>query len=190
MDTDNGHSSELPGASATKLPPVPKGATVRRRALPSGPVASTNSARRIQVTAKTPFRSITTRVRKQLDKYLRTSASSRSAFTNKLSQKKNISLGERVRRIQQQSQNAANSGLGLGLENSGEVLVLGTGRAIQKVAEVALFFQKQPDCIVQMRTGSVAAVDDVVSKEEDGLEGEVIERARMMSSLEASIRLR
>ncbi|KAI0808694.1 Rpp20 subunit of nuclear RNase MRP and P-domain-containing protein [Xylaria sp. FL0064] len=210
MDTYNGHNSQLAGAPATKLPPIPKGmfavlrgiedefsqlkmipgATVRRRALPSGPAASTNSTHRIHVTAKTPFRSITTRVRKQLDKYLRTSASSRSAFTNKLSQKKNATLGERVRRIQQQSQNAATSGLGLGLENSGEVLVLGTGRAIQKVAEVALFFQKQPDCIVQMRTGSVAAVDDVVSKEEDGLEGEVTERARMMSSLEASIRLR
>ncbi|KAI0431750.1 Rpp20 subunit of nuclear RNase MRP and P-domain-containing protein [Xylaria sp. FL1042] len=190
MDTDGSHNSQLPGSTATKLPPIPKGATVRRRALPSGPAASTNSARRIHITPKTPFQSVTTRVRKQLDKYLRTAASSRNAFTNKLSQKKNASLGERVRRIQEQSQSAATGGLGLGLENSGEVLVLGTGRAIQKAAEVALFFQKQPDCIVQLRTGSVAAVDDVVSKEEDGLEGEVTERARMMSSLEVSIRLR
>ncbi|KAI0195679.1 Rpp20 subunit of nuclear RNase MRP and P-domain-containing protein [Xylaria flabelliformis] len=190
MDNDGDQLSQLPGATTKKLPPVPKGATVRRRPIPSGPVASTTSARRIHVSAKTPFRSVTTRVRKQLDKYLRQSASSRATFTNKLSQKKNASLGERVRRIQEQSQNAATGGLGLGLENSGEVLVLGTGRAIQKVAEVALFFQKQPDCIVQLRTGSVAAVDDVISKEEDGLEGDVTERARMMSSLEASIRLR
>ncbi|KAI1741944.1 Rpp20 subunit of nuclear RNase MRP and P-domain-containing protein [Xylaria scruposa] len=189
MDNNGDQLSQLPGATTKKLPPVPKGATVRRRPIPSGPVASTTSARRIHVSAKTPFRSVTTRVRKQLDKYLRQSASSRATFTNKLSQKKNASLGERVRRIQEQSQNAATGGLGLGLENSGEVLVLGTGRAIPKVTEVALFFQKQPDCIVQLRTGSVAAVDDVISQE-DGLEGDVTERARMMSSLEASIRLR
>ncbi|KAI0913398.1 Rpp20 subunit of nuclear RNase MRP and P-domain-containing protein [Ustulina deusta] len=190
MDNDGGHLSQLPGAPLKKLPPIPKGATVRRRPIPSGPVASTSSARRIHVSAKTPFRSVTTRVRKQLDKYLRQSASSRSAFTNKLSQKKHASLGERIHRIQEQSQDATSGGLGLGLENAGEVVVLGTGRAIQKVTEVALFFQKQPDCVVQLRTGSVAAVDDVVSKEEDGLEGDVTERARMMSSLEASIRLR
>ncbi|KAJ2987273.1 hypothetical protein NUW58_g4598 [Xylaria curta] len=182
MDNDSSQPSQLPGATIQKLPPIPKGATIRRRPIPSGPVASTTSARRIHVSAKTPFRSVTTRVRKQLDKHLRQSASSRSAFTNKLSQKKNASLGERVRRIQEQSQNTATGGLGLGLENSGEVLVLGTGRAIQKVAEVALFFKKQPDCIVQLRTGSLAAVDDVVSKEEDGLEGDVAERARMPSS--------
>ncbi|KAI1129258.1 Rpp20 subunit of nuclear RNase MRP and P-domain-containing protein [Nemania abortiva] len=190
MDTDDSQISQLPDATAKKLAPIPKGATIHRRPIPSGPVASTNSARRIHVTAKTPFRSVTTRVRKQLDKYLRQSASSRGTFTNKLSQKKNASLGERIHRIQQQSQNAATDGLGLGLENSGEVVVLGTGRAIQKVTEVALFFQKQPDCIVQLRTGSVAAVDDVISAEDDGLEGNVTERARMMSSLEASIRLR
>ncbi|KAI1359091.1 Rpp20 subunit of nuclear RNase MRP and P-domain-containing protein [Xylaria arbuscula] len=190
METDDGQPSRLPGVAIEKLPPIPKGATVRRRPVPSGPVASTNLARRIHVTPKTPFRSVTTRIRKQLDKNLRQSASARSAFTNKLAQKKNLGLDQRVRRIQQQSENASTGGLGLGLQNSGEVLVLGTGRAIQKVTEVALFFQNQPDCIVQLRTGSVAAVDDVVSKEQDGLEGDVTERARMMSSLEVSIRLR
>ncbi|KAI0521072.1 Rpp20 subunit of nuclear RNase MRP and P-domain-containing protein [Xylaria bambusicola] len=190
MDTDDGSLPQLPGAAIEKLPPIPKGATVRRRPIPSGPVPSTNSARRIHVTAKTPFRSVTTRVRKQLDRYLRQSADSRSTFTNKLSQKKNASLSERVRRIQDQSQNASTGGLGLGLENSGQVIVLGTGRAIQKVTEVALFFQKQPDCVVQLRTGSVAVVDEVLSKEEDGLEGDVTERGRMMSSLEVLIRLR
>ncbi|KAI0204179.1 Rpp20 subunit of nuclear RNase MRP and P-domain-containing protein [Astrocystis sublimbata] len=194
MDHSNGGdqlASQQPGAAAKKLPPIPKGAKIHRRPIPSGPVASTNAARRIHVSAKTPFRSVTTRVRKQLDKNLRRSADSRATFTNKLSQKKSTSLSDRVRRIQKQSRDAATGGLGLGLENSGEVLVLGTGRAIQKVAEVALFFQKQQDCIVQLRTGSVAAVDDLVSKdEEDGLEGDVTERARMMSSLEASIRLR
>ncbi|KAI2632944.1 Rpp20 subunit of nuclear RNase MRP and P-domain-containing protein [Xylaria nigripes] len=189
-DRDARPHSQLAGATATKLSPVPKGTIVRKRPVPSGPVASTNSTRRIHVSAKTSLRSVTSRVRKQLNKYLRQSASSRNAFTNRLSQRKNASLGERVRRIQEQSQNTTTGGQGLGLENAGEVIVLGTGRAIQKVTEVALFFQKQPDCIVQLRTGSVAAVDDLIPQDEDGLEGDVTERARMMSSLEASIRLR
>ncbi|KAI1170853.1 Rpp20 subunit of nuclear RNase MRP and P-domain-containing protein [Nemania sp. FL0916] len=190
MASDGSQLSQLPNATAQKLQPIPQGATVRRRPIPSGPVGSTPSARRIRITAQTPFRSVTTRVRKQLDKNLRQSASSVSAFTNKLSHKKHASLGERVRRIQEQSQNSATGGLGLGLEDSGEVLVVGTGRAIQKVTEVALFFQKQPDCIVQLRTGSVAVVDEIIPKEDDGSHGDVTQRARMMSSLEASIRLR
>ncbi|KAI1810817.1 Rpp20 subunit of nuclear RNase MRP and P-domain-containing protein [Poronia punctata] len=193
MDDQQGKHQQVPSATTTvnKLPPVPKGSTIRKRSIPSRPIApSSNCSRRIYVTAKTPFRSVTSRVRKQLDKNLREAASSRSSFTNKLSQKKNASLGERVSRIQQQSKNATTGGAGLGLENAGEVVVVGTGRACEKVTEIALFFRKQPDCIVQMRTGSVAAVDDVISPEEDGLEGEVTERARMVSSLEASIRLR
>ncbi|KAI0394498.1 Rpp20 subunit of nuclear RNase MRP and P-domain-containing protein [Xylariaceae sp. FL0594] len=184
MDKQERPSRQLPDSTIKKLPPISKGARIHKRPTPSRPVAESGS-RRIHVTPKTPFRSVTARVRKQLDKYLRESASSRKTFTNKLSQR-NASLGERVSRIQQQSRN---NGLGLGLEDAGEVVVVGTGRAIEKVTEVALFFQKQPDCSVQLRTGSVAAIDDVVAKDLDGLEGEVTDRARMMSSLEAWIRL-
>ncbi|KAI0119860.1 Rpp20 subunit of nuclear RNase MRP and P-domain-containing protein [Daldinia grandis] len=171
-----------------KLPPIPKGATVRRRPIPTR-TPSTRASRRIYITPKTPFRSVTARVRKQLDKNLREASSSTKAFTNRLASNKNASLDERIRAIQRQS-TSKNSGSGIGLEDAGEVVVLGTGRAIQKVVEVAMFFQKQQDCIVQLQTGSVGAVDDVVleGEEEWGAEGE--ERTRMMSSLEASIKLR
>ncbi|OTA98153.1 hypothetical protein M426DRAFT_120702 [Hypoxylon sp. CI-4A] len=180
-----------------KLPPIPKGATVRRRPIPSRP-ASTRSERRIYITAKTPFRSVTTRVRKQLDKNLReASSSSNKTFTNKLGGNKNVSLDDRIRAISRntkanagKNEGGATTGAGIGLENAGEVVVLGTGRAIQKVAEVALFFQKQNDCIVRLRTGSVAAVDDVVLEGEEEWGGEGEDRARMLSSLEASIKLR
>ncbi|KAI1263443.1 Rpp20 subunit of nuclear RNase MRP and P-domain-containing protein [Xylariaceae sp. FL1019] len=173
-----------------KLPRVPKGSTVRRRPLPSGPVSSSHSTHTINVTPKTPFQSITTRVRKHLDKNLRQSASARGTFTNRLSQNKDASLASRVRQIQRQAKDATTNGLGLGLENSGEVLLVATGRAIEKLTNVALFFQNQNDCIVQLRTRSIAAVDDVVGPEEDGLEGDVDERARMISCLEVSIKLR
>ncbi|KAI1506023.1 Rpp20 subunit of nuclear RNase MRP and P-domain-containing protein [Biscogniauxia marginata] len=172
-----------------KLAPIPKGTTIRRRPIPSR-ASSTSSARRIYVTAKTPFRSVTTRVRKQLDKYLREASSSNKAFTNKLAGSKNATLEDRVHAIQRQSRNGSSSGIGL--ENAGEVLVLGTGRAIQKVTEVALFFQNQPDCIVQLRTGSVGTVDDVVVEgaEDEDFGSQPDERVRMMSCLEVSIKLR
>ncbi|KAI2472252.1 Rpp20 subunit of nuclear RNase MRP and P-domain-containing protein [Annulohypoxylon bovei var. microspora] len=174
-----------------KLPAIPKGATVRRRPIPTR-IPSTRAAKRIYITAKTPFRSVTARVRKQLDKNLREASSSSNAFTNKLAANKGASLDERVRAIQRQSSKTASSGSGggIGLENAGEVVVLGTGRAIQKVVEVALFFQKQADCIVQLKTGSVGAVDDIVQEGEEQWGGEGEERVRMMSSLEASIKLR
>ncbi|KAI0848520.1 Rpp20 subunit of nuclear RNase MRP and P-domain-containing protein [Daldinia vernicosa] len=171
-----------------KLPPIPKGATVRRRPIPMR-IPSTRASRRIYITPKTPFRSVTARVRKQLDKNLREASASNRAFTNKLAGNKNASLDERIRAIQRQSA-SKNSGSGIGLEDAGEVVVLGTGRAIQKVVEVAMFFQKQQDCIVQLKTGSVGAVDDVVLEGEEEWGGEGQERTRMMSSLEASIRLR
>ncbi|KAI1460190.1 Rpp20 subunit of nuclear RNase MRP and P-domain-containing protein [Annulohypoxylon moriforme] len=179
-----------------KLPAIPKGATVRRRPIPTR-IPSTRASKRIYITAKTPFRSVTARVRKQLDKNLRQASSASNAFTNKLAANKGASLDERVRAIQRHSSqsvkskgNSSGAGSGTELENAGEVVILGTGRAIQKVVEVALFFQKQNDCIVQMKTGSVGAIDDVVEEGDEEWGGEGEERVRMMSSLEASIRLR
>ncbi|KAI8957480.1 Rpp20 subunit of nuclear RNase MRP and P-domain-containing protein [Daldinia sp. FL1419] len=172
--------SQVPGGASkpAKLPPIPKGATVRRRPIPTRTL-STRASRRIYITAKTPFRSVTTRVRKQLDKNLREASVSSKAFTNKLANNKNASLDERIRAIQRQtsSKNASSgSGSGIGLEGAGEVVVLGTGRAIQKVVEVAMFFQKQQDCVVQLKTGSVGAVDDVVAEGEEEWGGEGEER--------------
>ncbi|KAI1080608.1 Rpp20 subunit of nuclear RNase MRP and P-domain-containing protein [Whalleya microplaca] len=180
--------SQLPESSKLdKLPAIPKGATVRRRPMLTRP-PSTHSSHRIYINPKTPFRSITTRVRKQLDKYLREASASSKAFTNRLAGKKNASLDARIRAIQQHSEKGRASGVGL--EDAGEVIVLGTGRAIQKVTEVALFFQKQRDCIVQLRTGSVGTVDDVVVEGEEEWGGEGEERVRMVSCLEVSIKLR
>lgn len=53
------------------------------------------------------------------------------------------------------------------------VLVKGTGKAIAKALEVGLWFQQRDEYGVQVRTGSVGAVDDIV--ERDGF-GETIGR--------------
>jgi len=161
---------------------------------------STHAAHRIYINPKSPFRSVTARVRKQLDKNLRQASSVNTSFTNRLAGRKNASLDDRVRAIQrhhhqQNSSTGGNHGT-VGLENSGEVLVLATGRAIDRAVRVASFFQKQRDCIVQLRTSSIGAIDDVVAAtrgeddEDVPFGGGEETRKRMVSCLEVSIRLR
>jgi len=46
------------------------------------------------------------------------------------------------------------------------VLVKGTGRAVAKALEVGLWFQQRDEFAIQVRTGSVGAIDDIVEKNE------------------------
>lgn len=161
--------------------------------LPEHTASSRSGVHRIHVSPKTPFRSVTARVRKQLDKNLRTASSSTAVFANQLASRKHASLDERVRAIQRHGSSSGaggNDDSGIGIESSGEVLILGTGRAIEKVLTVASFFQKQKDCIVRLRTTTIGAVDDIVvgDDEDDGFQGD--SRLRMVSALEVSIKLR
>lgn len=41
------------------------------------------------------------------------------------------------------------------------VSIKGTGKAIEKALQVGLYFMGQDDCSIQIRTGSVGAVDDI-----------------------------
>lgn len=54
-----------------------------------------------------------------------------------------------------------------------EVLIKGTGKAIQKVLQLAIWWQGQEGIKVVIRTGSVGAVDDVVLREGKGEDGDV-----------------
>lgn len=75
-----------------------------------------------------------------------------------------------------------------GEEGGTEVVVLGTGKAVEKVLGVASWFENERDCRVELRTRTVGTVDDVVVEEEGGVEDE--SRVRKLSCLEATIRLR
>lgn len=68
-----------------------------------------------------------------------------------------------------------------------EVVIKGTGKAIEKVLQLALYWQGQRDVKVEVRTGSVGAVDDVVSK--DGEDVGENSRVRRVSCLEIGVRL-
>ena len=65
-----------------------------------------------------------------------------------------------------------------------EVIVKATGRAIERALNIALWFQKQDDCKVVLRTGEVGAVDDIE------IDGEESARVRKASVLEVGITLR
>lgn len=107
------------------------------------------------------------RVRKRLDK----AAAGASGPPGK-----KASLGSRIEAMKKD-----------GTEGGSEVVVLGTGRAVEKVLGVAGWFEDERDCAVEIRTGTVGTVDDVVV-EEGAVEDE--SRVRKLSCLEATIRLR
>lgn len=64
------------------------------------------------------------------------------------------------------------------------VTLMGTGRAVEKTLAVASWFEQQGDCVVEVRTRTVATVDDVVVEDD----GEDESRVRKMSCLEVAVR--
>ena len=77
---------------------------------------------------------------------------------------------------------------GDGEEGAEEVVVKGSGKAIEKVLQLAVWFQGQEDVKVVLRTGSVGAIDDIEiveerkgekqkSKEKNSVEDEVMGEA-------------
>ena len=66
-----------------------------------------------------------------------------------------------------------------------EVVVKASGKAIEKALDLGLYFSKQEDCRVRIRTGTAGAVDDVeVEGQED------ISRVRRVPVLEVAISLK
>ncbi|KAK9412964.1 putative Rpp20 subunit of nuclear RNase MRP and P-domain-containing protein [Seiridium unicorne] len=173
-------------ATPKKPSHITKGQAVHRGALPRRD-PSTHSAHRIYVNGRSPFRSITTRVRKQLDKSLRAvSSTDPQSLTNKVAAKNHLlPLSKRIEALQK----GPDDGIAMG--NAREVVVIGAGKAIEKVVNVAAFFQGQGDVEVQLRTGSLGTVDEIMPEEEEnGLGLGVGERERLVSCLEAVIKLR
>jgi ribonuclease P/MRP protein subunit POP7 len=158
---------------------------------------SSSAAFRLHVSPRSPFRAVTTRVRKQLDKSLRAASSAHpdKALTARLAGR-GLPLSTRIQALRNKSNNKdGDEESGIGLEHAREVVVVGAGKAIEKVVNVAAFFQAQRDCMVRLRTGSLEAVDEVMQgdgEEEDAMPGApgAEMRERMISCLEVSIRLK
>ncbi|KAK3311642.1 Rpp20 subunit of nuclear RNase MRP and P-domain-containing protein [Chaetomium strumarium] len=192
----------LPNHPETKMPAIPKGTRIQKRPLP-GPSPShsrSNSAVTfdqdgyhppprathtavIKVSSGASFMSLVKRVRKALEK------TPQSATT------KGLSLAARVATLKVAKPNSATSGINssksqkAGIEDAlDDVVLVATGKAIQKAVEVGAFFTRERELVVLVRTRTLQAVDDVVVEDEDTADVEDQVRVRNVSCIEVGIR--
>ncbi|KAK1776435.1 Rpp20 subunit of nuclear RNase MRP and P-domain-containing protein [Copromyces sp. CBS 386.78] len=145
----------------------------------------------IKVTSNAPFMSLVKRVRKGLES---PSCMSRQQST------RGLPLTARIAALDTGGGggggNAQGQGEGGPVQDAlDDVVLVATGRAIQKAVEVGCFFTRERDLNVLLRTRTVRGVDDVVRGEEDeGSEEEEEEgggaRVRAVSCVEVGVRWR
>ena len=71
-----------------------------------------------------------------------------------------------------------------------EVLIMGTGRAIEKTLNIAAWFNRRREYKVALRTRTVGVIDDLIVEEDGDQEDVGDSRVRMVSCLEVGVRLR
>ncbi|KAJ5040239.1 uncharacterized protein L3040_005900 [Drepanopeziza brunnea f. sp. 'multigermtubi'] len=156
-----------------KLPKLPSNQKIQKRPLLHAPVASVRASSQtpkiIYVSASTPFISTVKRVRAYLSEI-----ESRASGP--------LSINDGPRELLKGIQNGVGGGSARGKRGE-EVLIKGTGRAIEKVVRMAAYWGRQSDVVVRVGTGSVGAVDDVVARgdgegDEDAEDGEGKSRVR------------
>ncbi|OAA60661.1 Ribonuclease P/MRP, subunit POP7 [Cordyceps fumosorosea ARSEF 2679] len=176
--------------SATKLAPIPKGSTLRKRPLIRRPAPASSKNRIIYVSSSTPFMSAVKRVRKQLERSLRAGGSSQAA-------RKNASLHARIEGLKRDVERGGGGGDEAGGGGGATVTLMGTGKAVEKTLSLASWFEQQPDCAVAVRTRTVATVDDLTADGGGGPEAATVEqgeedetRLRRLSCLEVIVSLK
>lgn len=158
-------SHQLPDARVAKRP-------LLHPAIPS-PYTSAETQKIVYIATKTPFLSAVKRVEKLLklaDKRAVQSATTRQKQNSRKRKGRNddendieviatIAEQEKARKTKDGTVEA--------------VVIKGTGKAIDKVLSLALWFQQRDEYSIRMKTGTVAAIDDIVPGEESGLPPEV-----------------
>ncbi|KAM0241831.1 hypothetical protein ACHAPO_001525 [Fusarium lateritium] len=166
MASTVGNAPKVNG-TLTKLPPISEGARVEKRPLTRRQAPASSKSRIIYVSSKTPFMALVKRTRKQLDASLKkTDAAPKYA-----------SLHARVESLKRTSGRAPDGGV---------VTVLGAGKAIEKTISLASWFEQEGDCEVEIKTGTVGTIDDVVAEGDEEDES----RLRKLNCLEVQINLK
>ncbi|KAF4124418.1 Alba [Geosmithia morbida] len=184
-----------------KLPPLPHNARIQKRPLTRPQQPSSSRAPTVYISSSTPFMSAVKRIRKRLEAGLRTGAAPKMASVQ--------SRVEGLRRMMTRDGGGGNGKTAAAAKAAGDsdsegptgsskqrglttVKVVGTGRAVDKTLRLAGWFEQQGDCVVHLRTRTVATVDDVIvdACQGDDDDDEHHARLRKMSCLELSIRLR
>ncbi|ROT41028.1 hypothetical protein SODALDRAFT_322248 [Sodiomyces alkalinus F11] len=170
-----GSSKNQSAPQINKLPKLPEGFKIQKRALPRRQQPASSKSHLVYVSTSTPFMAIVNRVRKRLDKSLQGRAPST----------RGMNLAQRVEMLHRDGGTRGGNADG---SAKCEVIVLGTGKAVEKTLQVASWFMAQGDCLVQVRTKTVGTVDDVVV-EGDEFGGDDA-RVRKMSCLEVVVTLK
>ncbi|KAH9841292.1 Rpp20 subunit of nuclear RNase MRP and P [Teratosphaeria destructans] len=185
-----------PTTNKQKLPQLPPTAKVTKRpllrpAIPS-PYANSSEQKVVYVSARTPFLSAVKRVEKLLalnDKRLVQAATTLAKTKESRKRKRRAGDGdeihdiadevERLKGTKRRKVQVGGEGRGLvaGGADGGEdleavaaeaVVIKGTGKAVSRVLEMALWFQQREDKFkISLKTGSVGAVDDVQMPDHD-----------------------
>lgn len=153
-----------------------------RPAIPS-PYSGASQQKIVYVSTHTPFLSAVKRVEKLLrlaDKRLVQSATTNAKQQDGRGFKRRrggegdeiVGIAEEVERLKKKKRKRGGAGVGDGETDEAaaggeEVVLKGTGKAIHRVLELALWFQqREEEYVVRLKTGSVGAIDDITLEEE------------------------
>ncbi|PHH61348.1 hypothetical protein CDD82_2152 [Ophiocordyceps australis] len=152
---------------AAKNPRAIPGIRVQKRPLLRRQAPASALTPLIYISSSTPFMSAARRISKLLARSQHSGAASKRA-----------SLQERIEALHKTPS-----------ERSGTMTVtaVGAGRAVEKMVALAAWFEQRGEYLVELRTRTTAAVDDVV---DDKGEEEDSARVRMVSALELGICLK
>ncbi|PMD32451.1 hypothetical protein L207DRAFT_518794 [Hyaloscypha variabilis F] len=171
-----------------KLPRLPPTQKIQKRPLLHPPIAAprtgASTEKVIYVSSSSPFISTVKRVRSYLS-HIETRAAGPITLGKHASQQQvRAAIEEGIERARGRG---GDVGKGKGKGRGEEVLLKATGKAIERLLGVALYFQGQEGVKVELRTGSVGAVDDVVETGDGAETGE--SQLRRVSCLEVGVRL-
>ena len=163
---------------------IPLDARIQKRPIVRPPIASpyasASKQKIVYVSTHTPFIPTIKRVRKLLEEADKRAIGPLNLLQGKGNEK------QKFRRLTQKVEEGRS-------KRAEEVVLKATGRAIERVLGMALYFQGQPDCKVRIRTGTVGVVDDIVEgdgQEEDREEELPESRVRKTSVVEIAVTLK
>ncbi|KAK0633857.1 Rpp20 subunit of nuclear RNase MRP and P-domain-containing protein [Immersiella caudata] len=176
--------------------PIPQGAKLNKRPLPNLPIVrqSRNATASdaptadldgyqmppraahttvIKVTAKTPFMAIIKRAQKALD--------------NGPQKTKGLPLTSRIAALGVNSGGSKDQSQGVTTDALDDVVLIATGKAIQRAFEAAFFLRRNKELLVTFRTRTVSAIDDIMMDDDEAdVEDQV--RVRQISCVEIGVR--
>jgi len=112
----------------------------------------------------------------------------RKALENGPQKTKGLPLTARIAALEvEKDQKAKEANMGPIGDALDDVVLIGTGRAIQKAVEVGCFFTREKDLLVIPRTRTLTAIDDI-EMDDDEADVEDGVRTRHVSCIEVGIR--